>query len=399
MDTKAWKCVEMKDRSCWNWMECIFKRIPIPTPVLSLMVGGAVAITYILFITRVEGLAWNNYFGLQVAFLSALIAYLLSMNQYILNDLKTIIRRLEFSPAGESCPRDLYSHLEMNFKSRQFFFLLGIMILPHIIIDLLRVYVMQSVPYEEIFFSNPLFNLYNYLITFLAYYLLAYLFWIMINTKWILDKLAESPYQDLIKIDLFHADRIGGLGHIKDFIMKLNIYFSIGISLAILAYIDMPTGFSLVVIYDVAILILFLLAGFVLLFSALDSLKEIFKKRMNEEIYRIDEKHQEGLFKLFKISSGEGKEKDNELKFLSDSVEMFHKERDERIKVLQDFETRYNLKPAISAFISFVMPLLALYEKINGFGITKILIDAFSPAADGSTLASLWLQIIGVLHP
>ena len=152
-------------------------------------------------------------------------------------------------------------------------------------------------------------------------------------------------------------------------------------------------------IYDVAILILFLLAGFVLLFSALDSLKEIFKNRMNEEIDHIDEKHQEGLYKLFKISSGEDKEKGNELKFLSDSVEMFHKERDERIKVLQDFETRYNLKPAISAFISFVMPLLALYEKINGFGITKILIDAFSPAADGSTLASLWLQIMLLIHP
>ncbi len=155
MDTKAWKCVEMKDRSCWNWMECIFKRIPIPPPVLSLMVGGIVAITYILFITRVEGLAWNDYFGLQVTFLSALIAYLLAMNIHILNNLKIIIQRLEFNPAGESCPSDLYSHLEKNFKSRQFFFLLGIMILPHIIIDLLRVYVMQSVPYEEIFFSNP----------------------------------------------------------------------------------------------------------------------------------------------------------------------------------------------------------------------------------------------------
>lgn len=380
-------------------MECIFKRIPIPPPVLSLLVGGVVAISYILFITRVEGLAWNDYFGLQVTFLSALIAYLLAMNMHILNNLKIIIQRLEFSPAGESCPSDLYSHLEKNFKSRQFFFLLGIVILPHIVIDLLRVYVIQSVPYEEIFFSSVVFNLYNYLITFLAYYLLAYLFWIMINTKWILDKLAESPYRDLIKIDLFHADRIGGLGRIKDFIIRLNIYFSIGISLAILAYIDRPTGFSLVVIYDVAILILFLLAGFVLLFSALDSLKEIFKNRMNEEIDRIDEKHQEGLYKLFKISSGEDKEKGNELKFLSDSVEMFHKERDERIKVLQDFETRYNLKPAISAFISFVIPLLALYEKINGFGITKILIDAFSPAADGSTLASLWLQILQLFHP
>lgn len=380
-------------------MECMFKWIPVPYPVLSLLVGGAVAITYILFITRIEGLAWDDYFALQVTFLSALIAYLLSMDQYILNELKTTIQRLEFSPAGKSCPAELHSHLEKNFKSRQFFFLLGIMVLPPIIIDLLRVYVMQSVPYEEIFFSNPVFNLYNYLTTLLAYYLLAHLFWIMANTRWILDKVAESPYRDLIKIDLFHADRIGGLGHIKDFIMKLNIYFSIGISLAILAYIDMPTGFSLVVIYDVAILILFLLAGFVLLFSALDSLKEIFKKRMNEEIYRIDEKHREGLFKLFDISSGEGKEKENELKFLSDSVEMFHKERDERIKVLQDFETRYNLKPAISAFISFIMPLLALYDKINGYGITKMLIGAFSPAADGSTMASLWLQILQLFHP
>jgi hypothetical protein len=357
--------MDMMAQSCWSWMECLSKKIPFSYPLVSLTIGVTVAIIYVLFFAVIEDLAWDNYNVLQVTFLSTLIAYLFFINQYILNKMKIIFQRHEFCSSGEGYP-EIYIHLERNFKSRLFFLLLGIVMLPHITVDLLRIYVWKSVPYEHIFFSSPLFNFYNYIITFLAYYLLAYLFWMMINTKWILDKMAEEPYRHLIKINLFHVDRIGGLGQVGDFIMRLNIYFSVGISLAILAYVDKRTGFSLVVIYDVIFLILFLLTGFILLFSALDSLKKIFKKKMNEEIDRINEIHQEIYYKLLEMSSNENKEKeDKELKFLSDSIEMLHKERDERIKVLEDFENRYNLKPAISAFVSFVMPMLALYEKIK----------------------------------
>jgi len=389
----------MKRQNDWNWMESIFRRIPIPYPITSLMIGLLIFVIYSIFIVIFD-IKWDVYNTWQLSFLCILIVYLLAINQYTMIKMRIIFQRLEFISESERYTNELYAQLEKNIQSK-FFYLLAAFIglFPLIIVDLLRVFILHSVEHEDIFSYDPIFYAYNLFISFFAYYLLSMILWIIINVKLILDRMANEPYANLIKIDLFNADKIGGLGRIRDFIIKLNIYFSIGVSLAILAYVDRPSGYSQVVYDNIIILILFLLFGSILVFTALMSLKEIFKIKMNEELARIDEKHQKNYGRLLENISDQNQEKrEDNLKFLSESLEVLHKERAERVNILDDLENRYSLKTVITASISFIMPLLALYEKLNDHGIKEILSDIFNLATDNATMFSLFLQFMSLFH-
>ena len=76
------------DEDSWIWIEKLFKKIPLPYPIVSIIAGGIACLIYMFFTTKVVFFAWEKYHILAIAILSFLIAFQLVVIQYILNNMK-----------------------------------------------------------------------------------------------------------------------------------------------------------------------------------------------------------------------------------------------------------------------------------------------------------------------
>ena len=384
----------MNGQSGWNLLERIFNGIPLAYPIISIIIAVLIFLIYFIFmfVIRMEDFQYDPYFCLQVLFSSAFIAYLIGLNQYIINKMRYSIHKLEFIPDKEKYGEELYDLLKKNFtKSKKYYILIFAVISPLILKDLLEVYVLKSVTYEECFFSNQFFNVYNYSIFFFSLYLLTNTIWIILNISKILGIAAKDPYDSIIKLDLFCPDKIGGLGEMRRFIINIIIYYSIGISLAILAYVD-PSGFR-AVLFEVAFLLLLLAAGLVILISGLQELQKLFRKRVEQELTQINKKYRILCERLVDLASVESNGKNNdELKFIITAMEFIDKERIKRETLLEDNGKRYSITATFAAIYSFALVLFTLYEKLNNFKIIDLLLNIFSLTFD--ILVSLYLKLI-----
>jgi len=383
-----------KGRPEWNFLEGIFNRIPLAYPIISLIIALLIFLIYsiFMFVIKIEDFQYDPYFCLQVLFSSAFIAYLIGCNQYIINKIRHSVQKLEFIPGKEKYGAVLYDLLEKNFtKSKRYYILIFAVILPFILKDLLEIYILKSATYEECFFSDPFFNVYNYSIFFFSLYLLTNTVWIILNISKILCIAAREPYASIIKLDIFCPDKIGGLGEMRSFIINIIIYYSIGISLAVLAYVD-PSGFR-TVLFEVAFLILLLAAGLVILISGLQELQKLFRKRVEQELTQINKKYRILCERLVDLASVESNGKNNdELKFIITAMEFIDKERIKRETLLEDNGKRYSITATFAAIYSFALVLFTLYEKLNNFKIIDLLLNIFSLTFD--ILVSLYLKLI-----
>jgi len=145
----------MNGRSGWNLLEWIFNGIPLAYPIISIIIAILIFLIYFIFmfIIKMEDFQYDPYFCLQVLFSSAFIAYLIGLNQYIINKMRYSIHKLEFIPDKETYGEELYDLLKKNFtKSKKYYILMFAVISPLILKDLLEIYVLKSVTYEECFF-------------------------------------------------------------------------------------------------------------------------------------------------------------------------------------------------------------------------------------------------------
>jgi uncharacterized membrane-anchored protein len=82
------------------------------------------------------------------------------------------------------------------------------------------------------------------------------------------------------------------------------------------------------------------------------------------------------------------------LQFILRSMEFFHKERADREQILNDNERRYSLTILITGLTSLILPLMTLFEKLNDYGLIKMVLDAFNLSIDTTAAFSLPLQLI-----
>jgi hypothetical protein len=199
---------------------------------------------------------------------------------------------------------------------------------------------------------------------------------LILNISLIIDVIGKEPFIDFIEIEIFNNDRIGGLGSIEIYIKKLLIYYSIGISLAIISYVD--PDYLNTVIYEIIALVLLLMAGIILMVRALGNLQKPFRKRMIEDLDKINREYQSQYEELTKIISNNHAEDDKALQSATKRIEALHKERAERERILNDSQDRYNYSAAIISIIAFIMPIFTLFEKMNNYGLIKLILNAFN---------------------
>ncbi len=151
----------MNEPPRWNFIEGIFNKLPFPYPVVSLAIGILISFGYFIFmfIIKIEDFKYDIYFGSQVLFSSTLIAYLLAGNQYIVDKVRDVFKRLEFVSGQEKYSEELYDFLEKNYNnSKNFFLLIFAIISPFLLKDFLEICVLGTATYEECFFSSTIFN-------------------------------------------------------------------------------------------------------------------------------------------------------------------------------------------------------------------------------------------------
>ena len=357
----------MPDKHNHNRIDWLVGKVPISHAILSLIFGIASLFIYLIFIPRDEFNIpeYNFNYLLQILFFCTTITYLLIGNQYIIKQAKKLFQAIEFIGENDDRTSIIYSQFEASlFKSKKFLIVLAVVSLPELIVS-------YSSPSSS--FHSLAFDIYNNIMFFLMLYLLASILWTILNISTMLAHLARDSCKRTIKIDLFNSDKIGGLGPIRDFLIKLILYYSLGISLAILSYND-PTGYSSVK-FEILFFLLLLLAGIALLVSGLEHLQKIFRGRMIEELDYLNKRYQSQYEKLT-----EGISENNEDEWQSSGrlMDVLHKERSERERILDDNTKNYSYSAVFAALISIIFPLFTLFEKLNGYGLSIIILKAFN---------------------
>jgi hypothetical protein len=348
-----------------DWMQELPKRVPIIRPIRSLIFGFMSFLIFLAFmLSGIDPKFYPKIDYIMQTFLSCtLLVYLLNYNIYLFNKTKTIVKHLNLISGSE---KQLYDRIMTIFSDSKRFY---------IIVSLVIIYFLVINYKESLYFSNLLLNIYIVALSIFNLYLIALALSTILNISFILDVIGKTPFIDFIKIDPFNIDEIGGLGAVEDCIKKSILYYSIGISLAILSYFD-PEYFR--IIYEIIALGLLLMAGIILLIWALDNLQKPFRKRIIKDIDKINEEYLSLYVELTKIISDNKTEDDKALESITKRREVLQKEREERERMLKESKKKYSYSSAIAATIAFIIPIFTLFEKMNEFGIIKFILDAFN---------------------
>jgi hypothetical protein len=356
----------MLEENYLEWMGELPKRIPFISPTMSLIFGLINLLIYLAVMLRgrVEQFLPNIYSIAEVILFCTLLVYLINYNNYLFNKTKSIIQEMNPIRGNE---KQLYNRFrEILFDSKRFCIIVLLVIFPFLIINYK----------ENLLFNSFIFNIYNISLYMLMLYLLASALSMILNISLILAIIGKPPCINFLKIDLFNADRIGGLGIIRSHIISIIINYSIGISLAILSDID--PNYLNTVIYEIFALSVLLFTGIILLIFGLGNLQKPFRERMIKDLVKINEEYQDQYEDFTRIISDNKIENDTALLSITKKLDALHKERTEREKILNDNGLRYSYSAVIVSAIAFIMPIITLFEKMNSFGLIKLILDAFN---------------------
>lgn len=343
------------------WIEKIFKKIPIPYPILSLFIAVIIYSVYWFFSTKIYYFPWDFVDRLVVSALAILIALQLVGIQYVLNKIKRKFIGLLLFPNNVKSIGDLYTEFENRFyRSYWYYVLVALVIVPFIIFFIQNILQGGKTYYT----SEPtawsfLCDIYNNVVGFSMLYLLAIILWIIFNIAWTFIDIGSDRYRHLIEINIFNIDKIGGLKPLRNFILLFLAYYFICITLAIISYISPERIFS----YESFFLIILLILGVCFFLLGLRTIQKIVKGKIEFEIDKISERYQKEHQRLMEILSEENYEdKEKELNLVSRAMEILNDERERRIQ-LYDKAKGYDFITVIQFASSFIPPLIAFLQK------------------------------------
>jgi hypothetical protein len=351
----------MREKESWIWIEKLFKKIPVPYPIISIIAGSVTYTIYWFFSTKVAFLSWEKYHILEVAALSILIALQLAGIQIILNDMKKTFGNLESNHENDVSFDKLYDELKDRFcSSYRYYLLVAAVIVPFIIIDILNIFSGKPFYMVEPTRWSFLLDIYNTVMGYLMLYLLAIILWIVFNIAWMLNKIGNNHYRRLIKLDILSVDKIGGLKPLRNLTLKTHTFYFVCITLAIIAYVS-PFN---ILRYESYFLILLLIVGVGFFIMGLRTIRKVLKGRIEDEINKINERYQRHHQRLMDIDSEKNhKDKGEELNVESTLLETLYKERERTLQFYRNARG-YDSITIIEFVCSFILPLVAFLEKV-----------------------------------
>jgi hypothetical protein len=321
----------------WSWVEALLNKIPLHYLLFSWVLLFILYLIFVFFNFKVvtfklfsckdqtfELHFWSNF---TILAMCLLIFYQLSGIKYLLDNIRNAFLEIKLDQESKMNKNDLYNMLEYKFMDSHFYYLIiGLSIIPFIFIDLTRPWrgfeILQFYHLNQTTWSL-LLDIYLYAVSYSINLLMGIIVWIIINITWMFSKLGNAIYRSRIHLDLLAADNIGGLGQLKNLVLKVFSYYFICISLAILTYIN-PFSF---ISYESIFFIMLFLIGICFVFTNFYFIHKILKEKVDSETNDLEDIFVRRRARLIDIiSRGDYRSTDEELKWLSTVFEAIDNE-------------------------------------------------------------------------
>lgn len=335
--------------------------------ISSLIISVAIFSIYMLFTTKVKSFPLDFNTFLEASSLSILIGYQFALTRYLFSNVKSIFAEL-MPLFKENRFQTYFDRLDNKMQISGIYYPVIILtVIPFVLIEIIRFWKWKISPLVEpipLYFSlfEPSnrwaisLDIINHIIGYSALLMLAIFVGIIINLIIIINELNSNPS---INIDIFHADEMGGLRPLRNFVMITVTNYFIILALAIISYVSPREIIS----YETVFLIGLLFLGVIFFVMASKTIRNLINKGLKFELGKINKEYKEKYTKLIKIISNNHRFDKDELEKLSFILDLLEKQK---IKIKQISPKRYDLKAIVTFISSFLIPTITLIEKIKG---------------------------------
>jgi hypothetical protein len=323
----------MRGENNWLWIEAIFKRIPLPYPILCIIIGILIYLGYIFFSMMINVLPLNFYAQLSAVSMSILIPFMLGGIQYLIDIMVKIIADLEILSTG--IKNGIYNTTTKRFTNSNWryafiilvvapFYLidwippLGETILEHFKETYLPIYSMER--FHTLWGLS--FDIYLQALGLFSLLLLSYILWIMFNIIWTLDDWKDTCCSSPLENSIFNTKM--KMSSIKNSILKILLFYFSCISIAIISYLNPTVFFS----KETALLLILLLIGISFFILGIGAIQKALKSQVEHELEDVNKRSLEQVQKLKAITSNSHVEKDG-IDHISSLLDIFGKQRTE----------------------------------------------------------------------
>lgn len=220
--------------------------------------------------------------------------------------------------------------------------------------------------------SSILFDIFNYGVTFVNYFLLGTILWILFSIVSVTGEIRSVEYGLYDAVDLYCPDRIGGLSPVKKYLFSILYVFLVSVALLVMGNIPLllmlesmihflRAGLYLPffnIIASLCILILLSFLGTALTITGLNRLCSICLKSLEDRIKYINERYDGIQKRLLSMSLDELYRSEGEVGNLKSAIDTFGTER-ERLLQWHSRCSGVSAGTTIRLFVAYIPPLIA----------------------------------------
>jgi hypothetical protein len=338
----------------WNWIEDVFRRTPAPYTLVSVVIAFVLYVLYMYLLSKIN---YNpKLYGYVVIIdMFILVAYLIAGIQYFTVMTKCTFQKMEIY-ADENDATILYGRLEERFtRPKAYYGIATVIIVSYLLIP----FPSKS---DFFYFSEygpgvyaALIDIINYTTLISVLYLITTVLWILNNISWSLDQIRIDFKRSLVKIDLFSADKIGGMRSIRNLVLSLVVYDFIATSLAIVNFITPGKIFYFETIFFILLFlsgVVFFIKGWLTIEGILDDKRQSDIAILNK-IYELESQHARDL-----IVGDDFEGRENKVNQIFSSLGWL---QDERQNIMNASNSVYDLKAILAFISSSLLPLIITY--------------------------------------
>lgn len=296
--------------------------------------------------------------------MSALVGYEMAGIKYLLTETRKAFSQIR--PGEENylvSIKSAYSILERRLTKAHWYYaaVIVLIVAPMLVLDsqeLASGHASTFYWWEETI-PSALLDVYSYFITYLIIMLLAIILWIMVNVLVLIYQMGKGKYLIGLKFSPFSADQIGGLGPLKNLILKVITFYFVCITLIAFSYVG-PS--SLMSCPSAFYLILLIIGGLFFAVCSL-SLQKALGRKIGEELETISALYEKKSKKIMRMYTEEEDYNREDIAKLSTEMDALLKCRESLLKIgWKVFDTE-----AIAIFLgSFLLPNITLLQRFPG---------------------------------
>jgi hypothetical protein len=319
----------------WNLPEKILMKIHAPYYITSTILSAILILLFEILGKKVMlyNYGYNRFDSIT---LSILIGFLFFGIQFFLNKMRDTFEELGNLFENKNLRSNFRNQIQRNFTNFKLYYYLIVLlvILPFLIIQI-RAFSLIGM---RIFFYGlehsywaVIFDVYNNLLNYISLYLLATILWMIVNISWSLDIINSEPYKNSLKINLFRADKMGGLRPLRCLILSFSIYYFILILLFIMSWLSpYDNGYGYRVLpYESTFLVIFWIIGIAFFLGGWYAIRKLLFGKFEDEINHISGLCQCKTQQLSDlVSKDDSSEAEKHLNQISNALDALHKERE-----------------------------------------------------------------------